>query len=286
MSELLYPDYRNYVETRVVVNNAVTALLAGSRLAGHTLQLTEGSQRTLAELFPAVEHITRFNLRSDVARSLLNNADHHLASVALPYALATHEDFVMSSIDLLKNEGITIQTGGKRIKAWNMHTVLFDSAQHPHPTDWLESFDLLREIRNCTAHAGGKAQARLTDHIAAMGTDSIGGWQRLNRQHPNDVVQDGTVRLIAEHIFTAFAVTKHLGREINTALTAALSKTSWARIAVEDYQSTTTKVKNSSSWRRGLVGYARVNYGQAKLTESELEQAARTLNYWTLTTWK
>lgn len=286
VSELLYPDYRNYVDTRVVVNNAMTALLAGSRLAGHTLQLTSGSQRTLAELFPAVEHISRFNLRSDVARSLLNNADHHLASVALPYALATHEDFVMTSIDLLRHEGIVIQTGGKPIKAWNMHTVLFDSAQHPRPTDWLESFDLLREIRNCTAHAGGKAQTRLTDHIAAMGTASIAGWQRLNRQHPNDVVQAGTVKLIAEHIFTAFAVTKHLGREINTALAAAVPKMSWARIAVEDYQNTTTKLKNSSAWRRGLVGYVRINYGQVKLTENELEQAARNLNYWTLATWK
>ncbi|BFP53707.1 hypothetical protein SCMC78_35140 [Streptomyces sp. CMC78] len=286
VSELLYPDYRNYVDTRVVVNNAMTALLAGSRLGAHTLQLTSGSQRTLSELFPAVEHINRFNLRSDVARSLLNNADHHLASVALPYALATHEDFVMASINLLRNEGISIQAGGKPIKAWNMHTALFDSAQHPRPTDWLESFDLLREVRNCLAHAGGKAQTRLIDHIAAMGNASVTGWQRLNRQHPNDVIQAGTVKLIAEHIFTAFAVTKHLGREINAALTAAIPGESWARIAVEDFHSTTSKLKNSSAWRRGLVGYARVNYGKAKITESEIEKAARSLNYWTLSRWE
>ncbi|MFF7375945.1 hypothetical protein [Streptomyces paradoxus] len=286
MAELLYPDYRTYSETRTVVNNAMMALLAGSRLAGHTLQLTSGSERTLSELFPAVEHIKRFNLRSDVARSLLQNADHHLTSVALPYALATHEDFVMSSINLLRSEGATIQTGGKQIKAWNMHTVLFNSAGHSIPAEWLESFDLLREMRNCTIHAGGKVQPRLTDHIAAMGSASIAGWQRLNGQAPSDVVKSGRVELIAEHIFTAFAVTKRLGREINRALTTALPKASWARIAVEDYQKTTSKTKNSSSWRRSLLGYARLNYTPAQLGEADLEQAARSLGYWSVAAWR
>lgn len=286
MAELLYPDYRTYSETRTVVNNAMMALLAGSRLAGHTLQLTSGSERTLSELFPAVEHIKRFNLRSDVARSLLQNADHHLTSVALPYALATHEDFVMSSIKILRSEGATIQTGGKPIKAWNMHTVLFDSAGRAIPTEWLESFDLLREMRNCTIHAGGKVQPRLTDHIAAMGSASIAEWQRLNGQAPSDVVKSGRVELIAEHIFTAFAVTKRLGREINRALTTALPKASWARIAVEDYQKNTSKTKNSSSWRRSLLGYARLNYAPAQLLEADLEQAARSLGYWTVAAWR
>ncbi|MER5532184.1 hypothetical protein [Streptomyces mirabilis] len=268
------------------MNNAMMALLTGSRLAGHTLQLTAGSERTLAELFPAVEHVGRFNLRSDVARSLLQNADHHLTSVALPYALATHEDFVMSSIDLLRKEGFAIQTGGKRIKAWNMHAVLFNSSGSPVPHDWLESFDLLREMRNSTIHAGGKVQPSLATHIAGMGAAATTEWQRLNDQLPSDVVQSGQVTLIAEHIFTAFAVTKRLGREINAALTAAIPVASWARIAVEDYQSVTSKTKNSSGWRRSLSGYARINYAPAKLTEADLEQAARSLGYWTLGTWR
>jgi hypothetical protein len=48
----------------------------------------------------------------------------------------------------------------------------------------------------------------------------------------------------------------------------------------------TSKVKNSSGWRRSLVGYARQYYESAKLTEVELEKAARDLKYWTLATWK
>lgn len=285
MAEVLYPAYRTYTDTRVVVNNAMMALLAGSRLSSHTLQLTAGSKRTLAELFPAVEHIGRFNLRSDVARSLLHEADHHLASVALPYALATHEDFVMSSIKLLRQEGGHLQTGGKPIKAWNMHRVLFSSASHQLPTDWLENFDLLREMRNCTIHAGGRAQARLNAQIAAMGTASSSVWRRLNNQEPADVVDAGNVRLIAEHIFTAFAVTKGLGRAVNAALSSALPRSSWARIAVEDFQETTSRLKNSSGWYRSLLGYTRTNYAPLELTSGELEQAARSAGLWTLTSW-
>src|SRR5690606_22350707 len=101
LSEAKYRAYRDYVDSRVEVDNAMMALLAGSRLASNTLQLTGGSKRTLAELFPAVEHIERFNLRNDSARELLLDADRHLTSVALPYALATHEDFVVSSLATL-----------------------------------------------------------------------------------------------------------------------------------------------------------------------------------------
>ncbi|MGV1009493.1 MAG: hypothetical protein ACOYBY_12895 [Dermatophilaceae bacterium] len=102
----------------------MAALLVGSRLAAHTLSLTAGSTATLGQLFPAVDHIERFDMRSDVARDFLNNADHHIASVAVPYALATHEDFVKEMLALLKAEGRTLITHGKRVKAWNMHVTI------------------------------------------------------------------------------------------------------------------------------------------------------------------
>lgn len=105
MPEILFRDYREYAASRVEVNNAMMALLAGSRLAAHTLSLTAGSNATLGQLFPAVEHIDRLNLRSDSARQLLQDADHHIASVAIPYALATHEDFVTDMLALVEGEG-------------------------------------------------------------------------------------------------------------------------------------------------------------------------------------
>lgn len=284
--EILYPEYRTYVASRVEVNDAMMALLAGSRLAAHTLSLTAGSTATLKQLFPAVPHIERFDLRSDAARDLLYNADHHIASVAVPYALATHEDFVVSMLGLLKNEGRTLVTGGKRVRAWNMHTVLFDTCGAAEPPEWMQSFHVLREMRNCITHEGGGVSQELRDAVADMDVNARSGWQRLNQGFPpEDVEQNGRLVLTAEHIFTAFAVTKRLGREVNAALAGELTSAEWAKIVVEDFASVTSKVKNSSAWRRGLVGYARQNYGAASVTEQDLEAAARHRGFWTLPRW-
>lgn len=285
--EVLYPAYRSYVSSRVEVNDAMMALLAGSRLAAHTLSLTTGSTATLKQLFPAVPHIERFNLRSDSARELLHNADHHIASVAVPYALATHEDFVVAMLDVLKNEGRVLTTRGKRVRAWNMHTVLFETCGQSAPEDWMQTFHVLREMRNCITHEGGGVSEALREAIAAMGSHARSGWQRLNLDlRPEDMEQSGQLVLTAEHVFSAFAVTKRLGREINAALAHELTSDEWARTAVRDFVVVTSKAKNSSSWRRALLGYVRQNYAAVALTEPDLEAAARTLGVWTRSRWE
>jgi hypothetical protein len=284
--DIPYPAYRNYVASRVEVNDAMTALLAGSRLAAHTLQLTAGSTATLAQLFPAVEHIGRFDLRSDVARGLLQNADYHIASVAIPYALATHEDFVMATLDFLRSEGRTLATHGKRIRAWNMHAVLFETCGDTEPEEWIQSFHVLREMRNCITHAGGAVSQELRDAIANMGADARSGWERINlSKPPEDVEENGRLALTAEHVFSAFAVTKRLGREINALLGKELDGLTWGRLIVEDYAAESTKPRNSSQWRRSLVGYARKFYEGVPATEADLEAAARQVGVWTLPSW-
>lgn len=283
MPEILFREYRDYVANRVEVNNAMMALLAGSRLAAHTLQLHAGSTATLAHLFPAVEHIRRFDLRSDSARDLLHDADKHIASVSIPYALATHEEFVIEMIDFLKREGATLATHGKQVKAWNMHTVLFETCGYPAPVDWMESFHVLREARNCIIHAGGTASPDLKTLIGDMGTGSQLGWAHLNLGHfPRALVDgDGRLALTAEHVFTAFAVTKGIGRAINAALGAHLGVRTWARVAVEDFAASTSKPRNSSGWQRGARGFARKLYAEASVSDADVERAARDLGLWT-----
>lgn len=288
MVEVLFPAYRAYDASRVEVNDAMAALLVGSRLAAHTLSLTAGSMATLGVLFPAVEHIERFNMRSDVARSLLDNADHHIASVAVPYALATHEDFIMEMLSFLEREGHTLQSDGRPIKAWNMHSALFGTCGESEPAEWVQSFHVLREMRNCITHAGGLVSQRLRDAMADMGADARSGWARLNSgQNPEDMEDaGGRLALTAEHVFTAFAVTKRLGRDVNTILARELDALTWARVAVEDYNSVTSKLKNSSSWRRSLIGYVRQYYSALAISDTDLEAAARQLGAWTLPGWR
>jgi hypothetical protein len=284
--EILFPEYRAYVASRVEVNNAMMALLAGSRLAAHTMSLTVGSTATLAQVFPAVEHIGRFDLRSDSARQLLNDADQHIASVAAPYALATHEEFVMDMLELLKNEGRTLITHGKPIRAWNMHKVLFETCGYSEPTEWMETFHVLREMRNCIIHAGGGISQNLTDRIAEMGPAARTGWKKMHLSREPEALDDsGHLALTAESVFTAFAVTKRLGREVNAALGEELDASTWARLAIEDYRAKTSKTRNSSAWRRSAIGYARQFYSEASLDNADLEKAARNLGLWTAARW-
>lgn len=288
VSEIRYPQYRSYVDNRVQVNTAMMALLAGSRLAAHTLQLTQGSTATLSQLFPAVEHVERFNLRSDSARKFLHEADQHIASVAIPYALATHEEFVMQSLDFLTAEGRTLQRGKKKvqIKAWNMHEVLFATCSRKIPEESIQIFHVLREARNCIIHSGGRASTALDDTISAMDSPARHLWQGLNSNaNPEDVSRNGQLTLTADHVITAFAITKRVGREINAALGSELAGESWARVAVKDFAATTTKTRNSSSWRRSMIGYARQYYAAASITENEIEQAARDTGVWTVAHW-
>ena len=135
-------------------------------------------------------------------------------------------------------------------------------------------------------HAGGRAQQDLVAHISNISNAAIQLWRKLGNQAPNSVVQNGEVQLFAEHIFSALAVIKRMGREINSALTSAIHRQSWAKICVHDYQQVTTKIRNSRSWRRSLIGYANFFYGPLKLSSGDLETAARSLGLWTPVQWE
>ncbi|MGV1009491.1 MAG: hypothetical protein ACOYBY_12885 [Dermatophilaceae bacterium] len=166
--------------------------------------------------------------------------------------------------------------------------MLFESCGETEPEEWIQSFHVLREMRNCITHAGGDVSQELRNAVTDMGVDARSGWERLNLGTRPERMEDGGGRLAltAEHIFTAFAVTKRLGRDINALLSREFDGMMWARVAVQDYNSVTSKVKNSSGWRRSLVGYVRQFYSVAPISEADLEAAARELGLWTVAKWK
>lgn len=281
MPEVLFPEYRMYVEMRQNANNAMMALLAGSRLAAHTLQLTEGSSSLLPEIFPAVPHIRRFNLKTGSARQLLLDADSHLGAVAVPYALAVHEDFVMSALSIMRSSGVTLNNGGKPVKSHNMHSVFFLSANIPEPASATSLFNLLRCMRNSQIHAGGVVSSSLSQVISKMQPSEIVEWTKLTGRPPADVgIQGRRLRFVTGDIVAAFAVTKRLGREVNKGLQISLSQRHWAEIAVKDFSAQTSNARNSDQWMRSLWGYARFYYGPVGLTLGELESAAISLGLW------
>lgn len=101
-------------------------------------------------------------MRSDLARDILNNAGHHIASLGSAF---------------LEAEGRTLRTHGKQIGAWNMHSVLLETCGETEPEEWIQCFHVLREMRNCITHAGGCVSQKLRDAVADMGADARSGWK-------------------------------------------------------------------------------------------------------------
>ncbi|MFH5230222.1 hypothetical protein [Antrihabitans spumae] len=277
-----FPDYRRYEATRQEANNALMALLAGSSLAAHTLQLTSASRQLLPQIFPGVAHIEYFQLRTDVAKEILSETGQHLGAVALPYALALHEDFVTTVVDSVVSFGYQRRAMGNgpvthnRVSAWNMHEAVemtLDSTVAPTaPSTYLELFHLLREMRNSHIHSGGRASVRLHKQIARMSAAATSEWRRLDRRLPADVIENGRVRFTIFDIFTVFAVIKVLGREINAKLRDGLAPKEWGVVAVNDYAGITPHPPKTDAWMLGLLGHVSLNYAAAALTKNVLAQ--------------
>lgn len=288
-----FPSFRQYESTRQEANNAMMALLAGSKLAAHTLQLTTGSRHLLPDIFPGVEHIGYFNLRTDAATALLLDTGHHLGAVAVPYALAVHEDFVMTTIEMLLQLGYVRNAPGKSTNqtknpasAWNMHQTVFLTLGQSPPARGsslvaLEHFQLLREMRNAQIHNGGCISPRLRQEVADMSDVAASGWLRLARRTPADVISRGDLRFTIFDIFAVFATTKALGRSLNELLRESLTPSQWAKVCVDDYCARSSKPSGSDSWIRGLIGHAAQNYGTVGLMEQHLVEAAVLAGAWT-----
>lgn len=287
-----FPDFRQYEETRQEANNAMMALLAGSKLAAHTLQLTSGSRQLLPDIFPGVEHISYFNLRTDAATELLLDTGHHLGAVAVPYALAVHEDFVMTVLELLNTLGRVRSAPGNsndptrnRVKAWNMHEAVFMTLGQPVPARGsaevaLEHFHLLREMRNTHIHSGGLISSELRDQVTAISVPAQAAWDRIARRTPADVIAMPRLRFTTFDIFAAFGTTKALGRTINTLLRDGLTATEWADICRSDYSTLSSKAAGSDQWIRGLLGHGTAFYGTTSMTQTDLLNAAIAAGQW------
>lgn len=286
-----FPEFRQYEAVRQEANNAMMALLAGSKLAAHTLQLTAGSSRLLPEIFPGVEHVSYFNLRTDAATKLLADTGHHLGAVTVPYALAVHEDFVMTVLDLLsrfgyrrKAPGDTQDSTRNRVTAWNMHESLWMTLGRRLPPRGsvlaLEQFHLLREMRNAQIHAGGTISARLSQEVTDITPEAATAWKALSRRAPTDVIATDPLRFTTFDIFAVFATTKTLGRTVNHLLRDSLPARQWAEICLEDYSALTSKSSGSDQWMRGLIGHAAMNYAAGSVSEQDIIDAAVAAGAW------
>ncbi|MGD9701989.1 MAG: hypothetical protein AB7Q42_04455 [Acidimicrobiia bacterium] len=275
MPVVMYADYRRLESQRRDANNSIMALLAGSKLAVNTLGLTAGSTLPLSEIFPRVPHIARFNLRTDIARSLLDDAERHLATMAVPYVLALHEDFMLHCASLLRKHGRMSASAYGALNAKTMHARFSQNAGGTFSIASLELFQLVRTLRNSQIHEGGRVNEEC--HAARIGLSAKAEslWEYLTKEQLSSCTVGDDVALGHPQLVGTLAITHRLMEEANEMLQQVIPSWVWANMAVADAKAEKLHLAGNPAQRlRKLRGFVRMHYGALALPDDEVRDAA------------
>jgi hypothetical protein len=271
MAEVKFPAYRQYLEQRQMVNAAVMALLAGSQLASHALQLTEGSDRTMREIFPKVDHIDRFNLKTDTARDLLNHAETHLSAMAIPYIIAVQEALFGTFERMLCDAGklATRNPKDRRSPVWAVRDYWKSEDQELDGPSW-SVFELLVALRHDIIHRAGVVGADLTTRAATLGEAEQSLWKRMSGQ-PLPVFVEGEKHVLdhADMIVT-LAVVKFLAGEGNVIMQSCYPRRNWLTDFADDVRASVNLHGNPHQKLRLARAHARLNYAPLDITDAEI----------------
>lgn len=274
MALVKYARYREYEAQRIIANDSMMGLLAGAKLAAHTLTLTEGSKARLAEIFPNVDHIERFNLQVAAAKYILDHAENYLGTLAIPYALAIHEDLVMGMLQIANSIGLLSNSALGQMKSNLMHEELERLSGGNFTTETLELFHLVRLSRNAQIHAGGVAGSPLVNQVARTSVKAFSLWKDITHEEfPRYVIGD-RVELGLQDLIGVLAITKRLAEEANQFIQKILARTDWADMVVTEWLAE-RKPGNANQLVRQARGVARRHYGPLALSHDEIADAIK-----------
>ncbi|OXM49568.1 hypothetical protein CFP71_29940 [Amycolatopsis thailandensis] len=246
-------------------------LLFGAQMSAKFLTLMDGSDQLLPAMFPGVQHVGRFNLTTTSARNVLVEADKHLGMMAVPYALAIHEDLLRSCIELT---GCDVPRDASQL-----HNKLGSECSKgggAFNQDSLSQLHTLREMRNAVIHRGGVIDGRVVKRVAAMSNDAVLDWRKVVGRNPLPLVEGATIDLGVGEMFLALAATKVLAKQANEMLARSLPVIRWAEVVVDDFLTHGPQVStaNDRRLRKKLLGWSRFHYHALKISDDEIAAAA------------
>lgn len=269
-----FAGYRQYEKVRVEASNAIMGLLAGAQMAAHMLQLTKSSDRLLPEIFPDIQHIRRFNLTTTAARDILAAGDVHLGAMAVPYALAIHEDYLKTCLLLLlRRGGVRLTKPPDDFKLVSQHEEIERATGQSFNAASLQQLHTLRRMRNCTIHEGGRANPALINHLASLTIDAESGWVNLAQVSPCSLQLGDEITFGHGEMMVALAVTRALAKEANQFLQVALPRDVWADLVIEDLKDEYPSALKAPDAKRRARGFAQFNYGALQLNDAEIDDA-------------
>lgn len=269
--------FRKFERARIDSNDAMMALLVGSRLGSHTLALAEGSPHLLGTMFPAVDEIQRFNRSIRDARALIQSAERHLTFMAIPYALAVYADFLIDSILLARESGLDHEGDDPtKVQLDTIHSRLAGALRvdlSELPATHLRLFELLRLIRNRIIHRGGTTGSRLRTHYRqVLHEEDRREWRRIADRELALGDSSAQLPLEAPELRAALAVTKHLAESVSALLDRQVPTAIWAREAVREYRlSVGGDIRPNEV--QSIVGFARMHYSHLDLADGEIQAA-------------
>jgi hypothetical protein len=259
------------------------ALLIGARLGQHALSTSPADPKThLPDLFGRISGIERVNRTVEDAAQLLEDAEHHLASMGIPYILGVQAAFLSDAIEMLRNDGkddpgdtwtIAWRPDPNDIHLSELHEYIGERCGQPLPAELLDPFHLIRRIRNRITHFAGEAGSRLPGEYKALRRDSKAKWETITGR-PLSIGPTGRLELAEGELVATLAITRALARVVNESLAQTISRESWAKIVVADYRSLEPqRFGERPKQLRRVRGHARLFYGSLRLTEDELADA-------------
>jgi hypothetical protein len=268
-----FARFRELEKRRVDSSNRIWAIIVGSKMAASTLQLTKGSSRTLAEIFPSLQHVGRFDMRSDKAAALLGDAELEMCTMGMAHAIALHEDFVKTCLEMLIPSGKFSKTKLANTRTVNAHEYFAEASGHTFDVDALALFHVTRLTRNCHIHAGGLVDTTLVKAFSNMTPSQQSLWSSLTGESIAAPSVGSRALVGVGGLVATLAVGKRLAYDVNLGLQTAISRESWADIAADEYFSVGSKHPKDPSSLRALRGYLKGGFAPLALTDAELQSA-------------
>jgi hypothetical protein len=213
-------------------------------------------------------------LRSEVARGILSGAELYLGAMAVPYALGLHEDYMMGCIEFMVEIGRITRTRARALKASNMHEAFARATGVDFSADLLQVFHLLRRMRNCQIHSGGRADDSLLRYLTSLDGRAIGRWRTFTHEDLPSLALNDEVMFTQKELAATLAVTKRLAEEANSFLAAVYPRDKWADQLVADWAAEhASQTRNRMGILRMARSYSNQYYRALVLTDAEVGTA-------------
>lgn len=273
---LQHPAYRAFERWRIETNDAGVAILLGLRLgSAHLRSLPPVLRRERLPELVDIEDAARLNLSGDDVIERMDAAEGIYAAMAIPFHVAVFNEFLVIGLEMLRADGQALDAGRPTMLGPLREALAAAGMRMSADQDKL--MDFAQKLRNSIIHDGAVVRAGILGIWDGLSREQHAIWTEAAGRPPHLVIGE-RIPLGPGEVRATLAVTTHLARAANGELERLISRSTWARIVVEDWRAEFPQ--KWSDWERRVRnahGWAQHQYGSLALTASELEIALQAL---------